>query len=66
VDEMELSVLSHPLVWQYLTLYVQFCAPDDGLTNRLKHVQQFIEINRSIKRCILLVVFQRYILLTLC
>ena len=44
------------LVWQYLTLYVHFCAPDDGQRNRLKHVEQFIEINRSRKRCILLVV----------
>jgi len=34
MDEME----------QCLMLYVQFCAPDDGLRNRLKHVQQFIEI----------------------
>jgi len=23
-----------------LTLYVQFCAPDDGRKNRLKHVQR--------------------------
>ena len=44
------------LVWKYLTLYVQFWAPDDGRRNRLKHVEQFIEINRSRKRCILLVV----------
>jgi len=44
------------MVWQYLTLYVQFCAPDDGQRNRLKHVEQFIEINRLRKRCILLVV----------
>jgi len=44
------------LVLQYLTLYVQFCAPDDGRRNHLKHVEQFIEINRSGKRCILLVV----------
>jgi hypothetical protein len=44
VDEME------------LTLYVQFYAPDDGRSNRLKHVEQFIEINRWRKRCILLVV----------
>jgi hypothetical protein len=36
------------------------CAPDDGRRNRLKHVGQFIEINRSRKRCILLVVTQRY------
>jgi hypothetical protein len=35
------------LVWQYLTLYVQFCAPDDGRRNRLKRIEQFIEINRS-------------------
>jgi len=48
------------LVWQYLTMYVQFCAPDDGRRNRLEHVEQFIEINRSIKRCILLVVIWRY------
>jgi len=44
------------LVWKYLTLYVEFCAPDDGRRNRLKHVEQFIEINRSRKSCILLVV----------
>jgi len=48
------------LVWQYLTLYVQFCAPGDERRNRLKHVEQFIEINRSRKRCILLVVLYRY------
>ena len=42
---------SHPrqqqaavLVWQYPTLYVQFCARDDGRRNRLKHVEQFIEL----------------------
>ena len=60
VDEMELSSISSTvaavLVWQYLTLYVQFCAPDDGRRNRLKHVQQFTEIDRSRKCCILLVV----------
>ena len=27
------------LVWQYLTLYVQYCSPDDGRRNRLKHVE---------------------------
>jgi len=37
---------------QYLKLYVQFCAPDDGQRNLLKHAEQFIEINRSRKRCI--------------
>jgi len=50
VDEMERSSISSTIaaasVWQYLTLYVQFCAPDDGRRNRLKHVEQFIEINR--------------------
>jgi len=34
-------------------------APNDGRRNRLKHVEQFIEINISRKRCILLVVLQR-------
>jgi len=43
-------------VWQYLTLYVQFCAPDDGRRNRLKHVEQFTDTNRSRKRCVLLIV----------
>jgi len=61
VDEMELPISSTTaagtvLVWQYLTLYIQFRAPDDGQKNRLKHVEQFIEINRTRKRCILLVV----------
>jgi hypothetical protein len=27
-------------VWQYLMLYVQICAPDDGWRNCLKHVQR--------------------------
>ena len=39
-----------------LALYVQFCAPDDGRKNRLKHVERLIEINKFEKRCILLVV----------
>jgi hypothetical protein len=41
------------LVWQYLTLYVQFCAPDDGRRKRLKNVEQFIEINslRKVASC---------------
>jgi hypothetical protein len=43
-------------VRQYLTLYVQFCAPDNGRRNRPKNVEQFIAINRSRKRCILLAV----------
>jgi hypothetical protein len=66
VDEMELrsisSTIAAILVWQYLALYVQFCAPDDGRRNRLKHAEQFIEINRSRRRCILLVVLYRDIL----
>jgi hypothetical protein len=37
------------LVWQYLTLYVQFCASDNGRKNLIKHVEQFIEIIRSRK-----------------
>jgi len=52
-DEMELRSISSSiaavLVWQYLTLYTQFCAPDDGRRNRPKHVEKFIEINRSRK-----------------
>ena len=47
VDGMELSSISSTiaavLVWQYLTLYIQFCAPDDGRRNCLKHVRQFID-----------------------
>jgi len=61
VDEMERSSISSTiavvLVWQYLTLYVQFCDPDDGRRSRLKHVEQFIEINRTRKASVLLVVF---------
>jgi len=41
-----------------MTLYVQFCAPDDGQRKCLKHAEQFIEINRSRKRCVLLVYFR--------
>jgi hypothetical protein len=44
VDEMELCSIS---VFLYLTLCVQFCAPEDGRRKRLKHVQQFIEIDRE-------------------
>ena len=29
-----------------LTLHVQFCAPDDGRKNRLKHVERLTEINK--------------------
>jgi len=54
------STVAPVLVWQYLTLYLQFCAPDDGRRNRLKHVDKCIEINRSRKRCILLVVLCSY------
>jgi len=31
---------------KYLTLYVQFWAPDDGRKNSLKHVQRLTEINK--------------------
>ena len=31
---------------QYLKLYVQFWAPEDGRKNRLKHVQRLTEINK--------------------
>jgi hypothetical protein len=33
-------VATSSIVWQYLKLYVQLCAPDDGRRNRLKHVQR--------------------------
>jgi len=41
---------------RYLTLYVQFCAPDDGRENLLRYVERLTEINKFEKRCILLVV----------
>ena len=31
---------SSSIGWQYLKLYVQLCAPDDGRWNRLKHVER--------------------------
>jgi len=31
---------SSSIGWQYLTLYVQLCAPDNGRRNRLKHVER--------------------------
>jgi len=38
---------------KYLTLYVQFRAPDDGRKNRLKHVEHLTEINklRNVTSC---------------
>ena len=38
---------------QYLTLCVQFWAPDDGRKNRLKHVERLTEINklRNVASC---------------
>ena len=38
---------------QYLTLYVQFWAPDDGRKTRLKHVERLTEINKlwSVASC---------------
>ena len=40
---------------QYLTLYVQFWAPDHGRKNRLKHVERLTEINklRNVASCLL-------------
>ena len=32
---------SRSIGWKYLKPCVQFCAPDDGRRNRLKHVQRF-------------------------
>ena len=46
VDEMKLRSISSTISasssidWQYLKLYVQLCAPDDGLRNCLKHVER--------------------------
>ena len=44
VEEMALqSRLFHSssrIGWQYLKLYIQLCAPDDGRRNRLKHVER--------------------------
>jgi hypothetical protein len=46
VEEMELRSISSTVAasgtigWQYLKLYVQLCAPDDGWRNRLKHVER--------------------------
>ena len=46
MDEMERSSISSTIAasssigWQYLKLYVQLCAPDDGRMNRLKHVER--------------------------
>ena len=31
---------------QYLKPYVQFCAPDNGRKNRLKHVERLTEMNK--------------------
>ena len=31
---------SSSIGWQYLKLYVEFCAPVDGQMNRLKHVER--------------------------
>ena len=42
-----LAAASSCIGWQYLTLHVRFCAPDDGRRNRLKHVEHFVEINKS-------------------
>ena len=34
------TAASSSIGWQYLKLYVQLCAPDDGRRNRLKHVER--------------------------
>ena len=53
MDEMERSSISSTIAAssiigsQYLMLHVQFCAPDDGRRNRSKHVEHFVEINKS-------------------
>jgi len=38
-----------------MTLYVQFCAPDDGRKNRQKHVERLTKINklRKVPSCCL-------------
>jgi len=46
VKEIALSAISSKVAasssigWQYLKLYVQLCAPDDGWRNHLKHVER--------------------------
>ena len=37
-DGTQLHLIYDSIGWQYLKLYVQLCAPDDGRRNRLKHV----------------------------
>jgi len=46
---------------KYLTLYVQVWDPEDGRKTHLKHVGRFTEINKLVKRCILLVIRCEYI-----
>ena len=55
--------LSHRYCYLPLQLNVQFCVPNDGQRNRMQHVEQFIEINKSRNPCILLVVLQRKLFL---
>ena len=38
---------SSSIGWQYLQLCVQFCDPDDGRRDRLKHAEHLLEINKS-------------------
>ena len=45
VHHQELKT-AHTALDQYLTLYMQFWAPDDGRKNRLKHVERLAEINK--------------------
>jgi len=45
VEEISSTVAaSSSIGWQYLKLYVHLCAPDDGWSYHLKHVEQFTEI----------------------
>jgi hypothetical protein len=59
VDELEPSTIaaSSIIVFTITDNVFTICAPDGGRRNRLKHVEQCIEINISRKRCILLVYF---------
>ena len=51
-----LAAASSSIGWQYLKLYVQFSAPEDGQRNRLKHEDHLAEVNRTENSCIFLVV----------
>jgi len=47
VEEFELTVTGNSkALTKYPILCIQFWAPDDGRRNRLKHVEDFTEINK--------------------